>query len=66
MVGIFPYAAFANTITGSIPIPGDVFTPRTLEPGITSVQVGPVCESSDARVTNTIMSSITMYDDVLA
>ena len=51
---------------GSVAIAANIFAGRTLEPGITSIQVGPVCESGDAGVTNAIVGSITMSDDVLA
>ena len=66
MVGEPGDAEVTNAIMSSVAITSDIFTGRTLDPGITSVQVGFVCVSGDTGVTNTDVSSVTMSGDVLA
>ena len=63
-VSIGAWEAFP--VVGSIANAGCALACRAFCPWITSMKVGPVCESGDAGLTYTIVSSVAIAGDVLA
>ena len=63
-VSIGAWEAFP--VVGSIANAGCALACRTFCPWITSMKVASVCESGDARLTYTIVSSVAIAKDVLA
>ena len=63
-VSIGAWEAFP--VVGSIANAGCALACRTFCPWITSMKVDSVCESGDARLTYTIVSSVAIAKDVLA
>ena len=56
----------AFPVVGSIANAGCALACRTFCPWITSMKVGPVCESGDAGLTDTVVGSVAIAGDVLA
>ena len=56
----------AFPVVGSIANAGCALACRTFCPWITSMKVGSVCESGDARLTYTVVGSVAIAKDVLA
>ena len=54
----------AFPVVGSIANAGCALACRTFCPWITSMKVGSVCESGDARLTYTIVSSVAIAGDI--
>ena len=65
-VGISVGAWEAFPVVGSIANAGCALACRTFCPWITSIKVGSVCESGDARLTYTVVGSVAIAKDVLA
>ena len=51
---------------GGVAVGGCALACRTFCPWITSMKVGSVCESGDARLTYTVVGSVAIAKDVLA